>query len=483
MASTAQQLAEEIRRRVPSLTALPLPRALDRRWLDHRWPVREFAPAPSGTALSPILGDAGTPLVGHLPEMMRFGPEYSRRLHRQYGPVCWQRAFGRRFVVLSGPDATQIALVNKDKAFSQEAWKFLMGKFFDGGVMLKDFEEHHLHRRILQQAFTRDRLSGYVGEFGPIVRDGVGAWSAKTESPLYWPLKHLTLDVATASFMGMPSGTDTARINRAFIDAVKGGTAIVRYPVPGGRWARGLKGRKLLQEHFAAALPAKRRGNGADLFSILCHATAEDGERFSDTEVINHMIFLMMAAHDTSTIAATATAYYLAKHPQWQERARAESLALGDEPPNLEALERLGTLDLVIKEALRLIAPIPLLARMTVRDTDVLGYRIPARTFIVVNPQPNHFDPECWTDPATFDPERFNDDRREDKSHRYAWMPFGGGAHKCVGQYFGMLEVKTVLHEMLRHYRWSVPTNYTAHWHFGPEPVPVDGLPITLQRH
>jgi len=317
-----------------------------------------------------------------------------------------------------------------------------MGKFFEGGVMLKDFEEHHLHRRILQQAFTRDRLSGYVEEFGHIVRDGVGAWSAKPEAPLYWSLKDLTLDVATASFMGMPIGTDTTRINRAFVDAVKGGTAIMRYPVPGGRWARGLNGRKVLQRHFAAALPAKRRGDGADLFSILCNATTEDGERFSDADVVNHMIFLMMAAHDTSTITATAAAYYLAKHPQWQERARTESLALGDDPANLEALERLGTLDLVIKEALRMVAPIPLLARMTVRDTDVLGYRIPARTFIVVNPQQNHFDPECWTDPNTFDPERFNDDRREDKSHRYAWMPFGGGVHKCIGEYFGMLEVK-----------------------------------------
>ena len=103
--------------------------------------------------------------------MMRFGPEYSRRLYRECGPVSRQGAFGRKFVVLSGPDDTQIAMVNKDKAFSQEGWKFLMEKFFEGGVMLKDFDEHHLHRRILQQAFTRDRLAGYVGEFGPTVRE------------------------------------------------------------------------------------------------------------------------------------------------------------------------------------------------------------------------------------------------------------------------------------------------------------------------
>ncbi|MCU1648123.1 MAG: cytochrome [Nocardia sp.] len=90
---------------------------------------------------------------------------------------------------------------------------------------------------------------------------------------------------------------------------------------------------------------------------------------------------------------------------------------------------RLETLDLVIKEALRLVARIPLLARETVKDTTVLGHHLPARTTGAINPQVNHFDPQYWTAPMTFDPERFNAERREDKSHRYAWMPFGGGAH------------------------------------------------------
>jgi cytochrome P450 len=81
-----------------------------------------------------------------------------------------------------------------------------------------------------------------------------------------------------------------------------------------------------------------------------------------------------------------------------------------------------------------------------------------------------------------FDPERFNTERREDKSHRYAWMPFGGGAHKCIGLHFGTLEVKALLHEMLRAYRWSVPSDYTARWDYVSLPVPVDGLPVRLEK-
>ncbi|GAA1975864.1 cytochrome P450 [Amycolatopsis minnesotensis] len=470
-----------IRERVPPLTSIPLPRGVDRRMLEHRSPVAELAAPPPGSGLKPVLGDAGPPVIGHAVNFMRFGIPFGLHRYETYGPVSWMGAFGRRIVTLSGPDATQAALVNKDKAFSQEGWKFFIERFFDRGLMLLDFGEHHLHRRIMQQAFTRDRLEGYVRQMGPSIRAGVGRWPTTGSNRLYFTLKQLTLDVATQVFMDMDSPDDAGRINRAFVDSVRAGTAIVRHPVPGGRWAAGLHGRKVLERYFAAELPGKRARSGSDLFSALCQATSEDGERFTDTDIVNHMIFLMMAAHDTSTITATAAAYHLAKHPEWQERAREESLALGDELPDLGALDRLSTVDMVLKESLRLVAPVPSLARKTVRDTEVLGHHIPAGSMVGISPTVNHFAPECWTDPMRFDPDRFGPARREDRSHRFAWMPFGGGAHKCIGLHFGTSEVKLLLHEMLRRYRWTVPAGYAAKWDYVSLPVPVDGLPMHLE--
>src|SRR5438067_2050772 len=403
------------------LTMIPLPRAVDRRLLNQRWAVRELAPAPPGSGLKPVLGDAGAPLIGQPAGSMRCGVDFALTRYETYGPVSWVGAFGQRIVQLSGPDATQIALVNKDKAFSQDGWRFFIEAFFHRGLMLLDFEEHHLHRRIMQEAFTRDRLAGYLRQAGPVLRDGVAGWAGRRVK-LYPSLKQLTLDVATQVFMGMRSGAHTARINRAFVDSVRAPTALIRVPVPGGRWAAGLAGRRLLERYFRANLPAKRRADSGDLFAALCHATGEDGERFSDDDVVNHMIFLMMAAHDTTTITSTAAAYHLAKHPEWQERAREESLALGDAVPDLEALDELKTLDLVIKESLRLTAPVPSLARRTAKDVDVLGHYIPAGTLVSVSPNTNHYAPECWSAPRRFDPARFAEPRAEDKSHRYAWM-------------------------------------------------------------
>ncbi|GDY28545.1 cytochrome P450 [Gandjariella thermophila] len=482
MASLLGRPARAARERMSSLVAAPAPGRVDDmlRALSRRWPVRELCAAPPGSGLRPVLGDYGPPLVGHVLHSSRFGTDFARERHDRIGPVSWIGAFGTRIVNVSGPEATQVVFINRDKAFSQEGWAFLIDRFFHRGLMLLDFDEHHTHRLIMQQAFTRDRLAGYVRQFGPTVRSAVPTWRVDGPVRLYWALKGLTLDVATKVFMALDRAPEADRINRAFVATVRAATALVRHPLPGTRWRAGVRGRRLLESYFAGGLAGRQAGHGDDLFTALCHASTPEGERFTGRDVVNHMIFLMMAAHDTSTIASTAAAYYLARYPEWQERAREESLALGEDVPDIAALDRLRTLDLVIRESLRLVAPVPSVMRKTVKATDVLGYYLPAGTLVAAQPSVNHFDPGCWTRPDAFDPERFADHRREDRNHRYAWVPFGGGAHKCIGMHFGVLEVKAILHEMLRCYRWSVAERYRVRWDHTSLPVPVDGLPVRL---
>jgi cytochrome P450 len=215
---------------------------------------------------------------------------------------------------------------------------------------------------------------------------------------------------------------------------------------------------------------------------VLCHTQDEDGNSFSDADIVNHMIFLMMAAHDTSTSTTTTMAYHLAANPQWQERARAESERLGDGPLDIESLEKLETLDLVMNESLRMVTPLPQNWRQTVRDTDLLGYYVPKGTNVVIWPSMNHRLPELWTDPDKFDPDRFAEPRTEHKNHRYAFAPFGGGAHKCIGMMFGQLEIKTIYHRLLRRYHLELARpDYRPRWDYGGMPVPIDGMPIVLR--
>ena len=91
------------------------------------------------------------------------------------------------------------------------------------------------------------------------------------------------------------------------------------------------------------------------------------------------MIFVMMAAHDTSTSTMTTMAYHLAANPEWQDRCRDESARIGDGPLDIEALEKLETYDLVINESLRMVTPLPMNFRRAVRDIDLLGLLHPGR--------------------------------------------------------------------------------------------------------
>ena len=103
-------------------------------------------------------------------------------------------------------------------------------------------------------------------------------------------------------------------------------------------------------------------------------------------------------------------------------------------------------------------------------------------TPVGISPIHTHHMPALWTRPQQFDPERFSPERAEHRRHAYAYLPFGGGAHLCIGQHFADMEVKAVMHQVLRRWRWSVPAGYRMPYQLVPIAKPRDGLPIMLER-
>ena len=444
--------------------------------------VRPLALPPAGSGLEPVMGDPGMPVVGRTLEFLHDGLRHARRYYEQCGTVFWLNALGGRWVQVLGPAGLETVLTNRDRAFSNQlGWDPLIGAFFDRGVMLMDFEEHRHHRRIMQQAFKHERLVAYLEKMNPAIRRGIVRWRPGSGFELYRAAKQLTLDVATEVFVGAELSAEADRLNAAFMDVVVGGQAIIRADLPGGKWHRGLESRRRLEQHFRSQLATKRASQDDDLFSVLCHAETEDGERFSDEDVVNHMIFTLMAAHDTSTITLTMMGYYLARHPKWQERLRAESQALGKTAIGYYDLDALPSMDLVFKETLRMNAPVGMLARRAIKDTEIDGHYIPKGTKLMLGIYPTQRMEPWWHNPDTFDPERFSDARREDASHKYAWTPFGGGVHKCIGMHFGSMEVKAILHQLLLRNAWRIPAGYEPVLDYGTGPFPGDGLPIELR--
>jgi cytochrome P450 len=486
--STPQYLLDQARRRfTPSINNFPGMGLVERRLLNTQFPEHTLADPPPGSGLKPVVGDAGLPVIGHIIEMLRGGPDYLMFLYETKGPVVFGDSPVLPGVAALGPDAAQVIYSNRNKDYSQQGWTPVIGAFFNRGLMLLDFEEHLFHRRIMQEAFVRPRLVGYVEQMDKVVSQVIANdWVVNDARFLLYPaMKELTLDIASMVFMGHEPGADhdlVTKVNNAFTMTVRAGNAVIRTPVPPFTWWRGLRARKLLEDYFAERVRERRGKAGNDLLTVLCQTEDEDGNRFSDEDIVNHMIFLMMAAHDTSTTTATHMAHQLAANPHWQERCRDESNRLGDGPLDIESLEKLESLDLVMNEAIRLVSPVQWAMRRTVRDTELLGYYLPKGTNVIAYPGMNHRLPELWTDPLKFDPDRFTEPRNEHKRHRYAFTPFGGGAHKCIGMTFGQLEIKTILHRLLRRYRLELPRpGYEATWDYRTIPQPMDGMPIMLR--
>src|SRR4051794_8661376 len=212
-------------------------------------------------ARGPVLG------LAHLLQLRYHPISHNAFLRETYGELYRLKVFGVTMYVTAGADLAEQVLVNRDRTFANgPAWSHFIGPFFHRGIMLLDFDEHLHHRRILQHAFTNDAMRRYHAVMVPHIRSGLAGWESVPQPRMHELFKQLTLDVAVETFVGVDlTRPEQDRLNRAFIAAVRAGTSIVRRPIPGTPWAKGLAARKVLEEFFFAHLPEKRRNGGDDL--------------------------------------------------------------------------------------------------------------------------------------------------------------------------------------------------------------------------
>jgi cytochrome P450 len=347
--------------------------------------------------------------------------------------------------------------------------------------MLRDGDDHRIQRRLMQPAFRKESLALYLDRMSPRIARTLADWRQRGSLRFYPEVKRLTLAIAADVFLGLELQSEIDQVNDDFSAVVEASNAVVRLPVIGRLYLRGLAGRARLVKLLESKIPARRAGGGSDLFSQLCRAEDEDGRRYDDEAIIDHLIFVMMAAHDTTTSALTTIAYALAKHPDWQMRLRDQVSAINREAPAFDDLERLHEIDWVLRESLRLYPPLTIILRRANQAFEIHGQRIPAGTPVNLAPVFTQRQEKWWTAPATFDPERFSPARAEHKRHPFAWVPFGGGAHMCLGLHFAEMQVKAVLHPLLRQVRLCVAEGYRIPYRLAPIAHPLDGLPMRLE--
>jgi cytochrome P450 len=205
------------------------------------------------------------------------------------------------------------------------------------------------------------------------------------------------------------------------------------------------------------------------------------GEPMPDTAIVDNLTTFLFAGHETTAKALTWTLYLLARSPQWQERLRDEvQNAIRSQRIGPGTIERLPLTLRVLKEAMRLYPPAPVMTRLSTEDLDLAGTHVPKGSLIVIPIFVLHRHRRLWDDPDRFDPDRFLPEN-EAKYPRTQFMPFGYGPRICIGSSFALIEATTILATLLQSVRFEWDGRHA------PEPVsrvtlrPKGGMPLIVR--
>ncbi|MEU1813394.1 cytochrome P450 [Micromonospora aurantiaca (nom. illeg.)] len=228
-----------------------------------------------------------------------------------------------------------------------------------------------------------------------------------------------------------------------------------RFPLPGDRRFRSAVRTvdAILQPHIARARADALR---ADVVSMLAHATDDNGQHMDTQRVRDDMVGLFTGGTETTALALTWTIVLLDAHPEITERVRAEIRGvMGDGTVAGEHVKRLEYTRMALDESLRLYPPAWMIPRTLQAPDELGGLSLPAGTTVILSPYMTHRMPHLWEQPDRFDPERFAPGRPKGR-HPYAYFPFGGGVHRCLGQHFFSIESALALAALLSRFRMTL---------------------------
>jgi cytochrome P450 len=454
-------------------------------------PNQDYVNEPFNKDLDHIPGDYGwMPYIGNTVELLDDLYGFIDKNYQQYGEIFKVKIGGLPGLMVVGPENFKSIYTDKDKNYSaQMGYSDSLAHFYDKALLLRDFDDHRFQRRMFQTAFKTEPMKGYVGIMNPLLKANLDSWEGKKDFLFFPAIKKALLDVGATVFIGVKElGPEMDQLNEAFLNiSEKGLMGLFKIDMPPFKYHKGKEGSRFLEKYFEKIIPIRRAGDGKDMLTHMAKEKMEDGEYFPDVDLIPQASFLLFAAHDTTTSTLNHVLLYTAQHPEWQDKMREEALALGKDELEYDDLEKMEVMELVFKEALRMNPSVSMMTRRTINESEMTDhktgavYKVPANTQIYIPPVYNHFLEEYWKEPLKFDPMRFAPGREEHKGHSFCYMPFGGGAHKCIGMHFANMIVKCFMHQFLLKYEYSLPEGYTPKMEAFPLPKTADGLPVILK--
>lgn len=389
-------------------------------------------------------------LRGLVPVPFRRFPGFLAAMTARYGN-CFAFALPwRSYVFVNEPALIKDILVTQQHAFSKSLGTRVLRLLLGEGLLTSEDPLHRQMRRIVQPAFHRERIVEYARIMERDAAEFRDRMTPDAPFDAHAAMTALTLRIATETLFGSDeSGSATAvadalRLMMTEFPAMLTPLGALRQRLPLRNTRRFWRARHML-DAIIYGLIARRRHDAVDrgdaLSMLLASQEAETQERPDDEQIRDEIMTLFMAGHETTANALTWALYLLAQHPAIDERAGAAARS-GDT----------AYVTRVVKEVLRLYPPAWIIGRETVRDVTLIdGTFIPRGTTVFAVPLLLHRRAEFFADPERFDPDRW----LGAEPAPFSYVPFGGGARRCIGEEFALRETAIVLSTLLARYRFQ----------------------------
>ena len=403
---------------------------------------------------------------GHLEEFRTDPIGLMQRVRDECGDVGYFQLAGKKVVLLTGEQGGEFFFRAADEDLDQaEAYPF-MTPIFGKGVVF-DASPERRKEMLHNSALRGDHMKSHAATIEREVRRMIADWGPDGEIDLLDFFAELTIYTSTACLIGHKFREQLDSRFAHYYHLLERGTDPLCYVDP----YLPIESFRVRDEARAAlvdlvdGIMADRIANppaeksDRDMLDVLVSITDEDGElRFSADEITGMFISLMFAGHHTSSGTSSWTLIELLRHPDTYAEVTREldELYADGQAVSFHALRQIPKLENVIKETLRLHPPLIILMRVAQGEFDVQGYRIHAGDFVAASPAVSNRIPEDFPDPDSFDPDRYDKPREEDVLHRWTWIPFGAGRHRCVGAAFGTMQIKAIFSVLLREYTFEM---------------------------
>jgi enediyne biosynthesis protein E7 len=363
---------------------------------------------------------------------------------------------GVYYYVINHPDDVKRVLLSNHRNYTKgdgiDRVKILLGN----GIMTSEGDFWRRQRRMMQPSFHRrviDQFSTLIGEVNEKYAQRWAAASARGEPVnLSNDTSELTLEIVLKSIFG----TDLERLEQQM--------GVNPFEVVAKQSNRDLKFAFQFRSlaRLVGELIQRRRRESEEHFDFLemlmLTRDRETDEPMAERELIDEVLTLIVAGHETTAAALTWTWYLLSGHPQAAERLQGEADRTGGEVLGLGAAEAMSFTHQVLQESLRLYPPGWLLTRRALEADELGGFPIAPRSDVFISPYMLHRHPEFWSDPEEFKPERFADADANER-HKFAYIPFAVGPRHCIGENMAMFEMLVHMRTMARRFRLSRATD------------------------